>query len=394
MALFDNLIAYYKLDGNCRDSVNIYDGIPNNITFVDGKIGECAQTNGNSQYISLPNEVSVKGRTQVSYSGWCFIESTPNKDFYIVTEIANSSGYTRASFGVNTSLLPFAVARTVATGDTGSVQKVTGTSPMSTGTWYFLCAVFDLSNGNIILYVNGVAVGSLDVTASSFVNANPHRIRLFDFAESGSGSVRVDEVGIWSKALSAAEVSELYNNGAGKTYSPGTSGGTGVVIDGLFLSTSKPTAGDKGLLVNNKFFIPFAESSEGGSGGDTSAFESDAMAIIGTPSGGGSLSYPEGYYLTMNAEAISLTYNFTQTDATATGLNRVWETNDGIYRLKAEPSGDENNYYWGIYTIQNNTQIYSTNQSGNINPWAILGWHSETGGVSIVITWTVSEAVA
>lgn len=61
----------------------------------------------------------------------------------------------------------------------------------------------------------------------------------------------------------------------------------GVVIDGLFLSNSKPTANQKGLLVNNKFFIPFAESSEGGSGGDTSAFESDAMAIIGTPSGGG-----------------------------------------------------------------------------------------------------------
>ena len=208
--------AYYRLDGNCRDSVNIHDGIPNKITFVDGKIGRCAHTNGSSQYISLPNEVSVKGRTQVSYSGWCFIESTPNKDFYIVTEIANSSGYTRASFGVNTSLLPFAIARTVATGDTGSVQKVTGTSPMSTGTWYFLCAVFDLSNGNIILYVNGVSVGSLDVTASSFVDANRNRIRLFEFDESGSGNVRADEVGIWSKALSAAEVSELYNHGAGK----------------------------------------------------------------------------------------------------------------------------------------------------------------------------------
>lgn len=46
----------------------------------------------------------------------------------------------------------------------------------------------------------------------------------------------------------------------------GTSGGTGVVIDGLFLSTSKPKAGDKGLLVNNKFFIPFAKSSGGGGG--------------------------------------------------------------------------------------------------------------------------------
>ena len=208
--------AYYRLDGNCRDSVNIHDGIPNKITFVDGKIGKCAHTNGSSQYISLPNEVSVKGRTQVSYSGWFFIESTPNKDFYIVTEIANSSGYTRAAFGVNTSLLPFAIARTVATGDTGSIQKVTGTSPMSTGTWYFLCAVFDLSNGNIILYVNGVAVGSLTITASSFVDSDPYRIRLFEFDESGSGNVRADEVGIWSRALSATEVSELYNNGAGK----------------------------------------------------------------------------------------------------------------------------------------------------------------------------------
>lgn len=209
--------AYYKLDGNCRDSVNMYDGIPNNITFVDGKIGRCAHTNGYSQYISLPNEVSVKGMTQVSYSGWCFIESTLSDEFYIITEIANSDGYTRATFGVSAALLPFAGVRTVATGDTGSFQRVTGTSPISKSTWYFLCGVFDLANGNITLYVNGVSVGSLNVTASSFVNANPYRIRIFEFEYSGSSSVRVDEVGIWSKALSADEVSELYNNGAGKS---------------------------------------------------------------------------------------------------------------------------------------------------------------------------------
>ena len=76
----------------------------------------------------------------------------------------------------------------------------------------------------------------------------------------------------------------------------------GVVIDGLFLSTSKPKAGDKGLLVNNKFFIPFAESSEGGSGGDTSAFESDAMAIIGTPTEeGGDIEPISQKYMTVTS---------------------------------------------------------------------------------------------
>ena len=74
----------------------------------------------------------------------------------------------------------------------------------------------------------------------------------------------------------------------------------GVVIDGLFLSTSKPTAGDKGLLINNKFFIPFAKSS--GSGGDTSAFESDAMAIIGTPTeGGGDIEPISQKYMTVTS---------------------------------------------------------------------------------------------
>lgn len=245
---------------------------------------------------------------------------------------------------------------------------------------------FTRNSGTSSLYING----SLVATSQESADLSQYtQISLMNSYTNGPRYVTgyLAAVRLYNRGLSADEITELANEFSG------IDDGTGVVIDGLFLSNSRPKAGDKGLLVNDKFFIPFAESSEGGSG-DTSAFESDAMAIIGTPSGGGSLSYPEGYYLTMNAEAISLTYNFTQTDATATGLNRVWETNDGIYRLKAEPSGDENNYYWGIYTIQNNTQIYSTNQSGNINPWAILGWHSETGGVSIVITWTVSEAVA
>lgn len=72
----------------------------------------------------------------------------------------------------------------------------------------------------------------------------------------------------------------------------------GIVIDGLFLSTSKPKANQKGLLVNNKFFIPFAESS----GGDTSAFESDAMAIIGTPTEeGGDIEPISQKYMTVTS---------------------------------------------------------------------------------------------
>ena len=36
------------------------------------------------------------------------------------------------------------------------------------------------------------------------------------------------------------------------------SDGTGFLFDGLFLSSSKPKVGQKGLLLDNKYFLPLA----------------------------------------------------------------------------------------------------------------------------------------
>ncbi len=58
---------------------------------------------------------------------------------------------------------------------------------------------------------------------------------------------------------------------------------TGVVIDGVFLNTSRPKANQKGLLVNNKFFIPFVESS--GGSGDTQVKNAQALSEPDTANG-------------------------------------------------------------------------------------------------------------
>ena len=48
----------------------------------------------------------------------------------------------------------------------------------------------------------------------------PERIRICEFDGNGSYNVRVDELGMWSKALSTAEVLKLYNNGMVSFYEP------------------------------------------------------------------------------------------------------------------------------------------------------------------------------
>ena len=140
----------------------------------------------------------------------------------------------------------------------------------------------------------------------------------------------------------------------------------GVVIDGLFLSTSKPKAGDKGLLVNNKFFIPFAESS---GSGDTSAFESDAMAIIGTPTGGGS----GGGMTSRN----SLYYFPLDTDYKSYGRNSTFELSakddDGFvpahfnFGAKATGNIDVSTIFKSDFTIDFWSKVISASGNGIVN---------------------------
>ena len=107
----------------------------------------------------------------------------------------------------------------------------------------------------------------------------------------------------------------------------------GVVINGLFLSTSKPTAGDKGLLINNKFFIPFAESSEGGSGTDTSDATAGAGDILN-----GKTAYVNGEKITGTISS------YTGSSLIIPGVeDKVLSTAEGIYLPKVvKVAGDSN----------------------------------------------------
>lgn len=119
------------------------------------------------------------------------------------------------------------------------------------GYWY--------CNGVLDSTTEGAAVGSAssdELFKIGYSSSWPSKQAVFD----------LKALRIYNRALTDSEIQELSKEFADE----GTSGGTGVVINGLFLSTSKPTANQKGLLVNNKFFIPFAESS--GSGGTSAEY--------------------------------------------------------------------------------------------------------------------------
>lgn len=81
-------------------------------------------------------------------------------------------------------------------------------------TWHFIAIGYDPTTGKLSGSVNGGAVTDSGGSNVIAVSADPLSYLLLG----GSENVRLDEVGVFPHVLSAAQISYLFNGGAGRTY--------------------------------------------------------------------------------------------------------------------------------------------------------------------------------
>jgi hypothetical protein len=90
---------------------------------------------------------------------------------------------------------------------------------ISTDTWYHAAFVFD--GTSIKVYYNGDnSQSSATATWSNAATLNNNGVQVLIGGGSGVGTYtngKIDEVGIWTSALSASDISDIYNGGNGPT---------------------------------------------------------------------------------------------------------------------------------------------------------------------------------
>jgi hypothetical protein len=97
----------------------------------------------------------------------------------------------------------------------GSSAQVSWTP--STATWYHISVVYNAAAGTALFYVNGSQQGTTQTgMETSIFNGG-------DALWIGRGEGKyldgvMDELGIWSRALTSTEVTSLYNGGSGLQY--------------------------------------------------------------------------------------------------------------------------------------------------------------------------------
>ena len=197
--------AYYKMSDATDSTLNGYNGTATNVNFnVAGKFGNAGSFNGSSSYITIPNIKSqLDGGVSFTISCWVNVSSSQSGEAMIINT-AGSSSVQGVNIGVQptSGLVYFQIK-----GNNNLVAS--GTTNLVGAGWKNI--VLTHTTSSTILYVNG-GTPEASVGANT-IGTMPNDLTLGKWAASSlyylNGSI--DQVRIFSSALTAANVTSLYN---------------------------------------------------------------------------------------------------------------------------------------------------------------------------------------
>lgn len=208
------LVGYWSFNEGTSTKAMDYSGKGNtgtitNATWVDGKLGEALRFDGNGDYIRLPLEAYsfVSGGNEITMGGWfkgsmiqSMIRFQPTGIVYIVLGWGTTN--------------PLAIIST-----DGATNGVEIDGNVQDGNWHYVAMTWKRNTINgFKIYVDGVVTNqrnSADVALPTLTNQNPPYLGSYIGSSEYTNGL-IDDVRIYNRELSAAEIQGLYQSGAQK----------------------------------------------------------------------------------------------------------------------------------------------------------------------------------
>ena len=208
--------AYYKLNNNPNDSSgNGYNGTASNVTYAAGKFDDAAAFNGSSSEINLGTSSNFSITTTGALSGSMWVKTTDTSTSYLISKANDASGdYEWAvEYGAPTGKMKL----NVYTDDDLFAASVTNNTIVNDGNWHHLAFVIvnntGAVGGSVSLYIDGIPATSTSWSGTAASFSIPTLIGHFGGIPAASAwwNGSIDQVRIFSSALNAAQVTQLYN---------------------------------------------------------------------------------------------------------------------------------------------------------------------------------------
>ncbi len=212
MALITNLVSYWKLDGNSNDSVASNNGTDTAISYsvANGKLSQGAGFNGTTSKITFPN-LPTSGSSAFSITAWIKTSGSNSLQFPIVVYGASSADNS-VFFRTNTNATP--ANCTLHADFYGGGGGIDSSTAIADGNWHYAVVTYGGAGTPFKIYIDGV----LNATGSNYTGNITSGNNYIGYDGGAFYNGAIDEVGIWSRALTALEITSLYNTYTGLTY--------------------------------------------------------------------------------------------------------------------------------------------------------------------------------
>lgn len=207
--LTTGLEGFWSLEGSSADALGVLNGTDTGVSYGSGVLGQAATLTSTTGSIDLGTSATLNLAT-VSISAW--VKVPPAGSWSFIVTRTQGTGITNSVYELRVNLSN--QVEWLGPGGLGSITPAT----LTANVWYHIAATRTASN-NYTTYINGAVAHTTGPggPAPSSLPTNHTQIGARDDALPHA-LTSIDEVGIWSKALTAGEVTELYNSGYGKAY--------------------------------------------------------------------------------------------------------------------------------------------------------------------------------
>jgi hypothetical protein len=216
------LVAAYAFDEGAGTAAADASGNANNCTLTaatwitPGRFGNALLFNGTNSYVAAADRASLD-LTEVTLEAWVYPTSTTG--YRMIVDKTTTGQPSNYFFAIDDGILAFGFYN-------GAWREHRSAVGPALDTWSHVAATFSDTANQVRLYLNGAQVLSSTETTSPVVNADQFRVGVGFPDESFAG--RIDEVRVYNRALSTAEIAADVNRpvGGGGTTSTTTSSST------------------------------------------------------------------------------------------------------------------------------------------------------------------------
>ncbi|MFH0804487.1 MAG: LamG-like jellyroll fold domain-containing protein [Candidatus Zambryskibacteria bacterium] len=227
-SLTNGLVGYWTFDGSKISGANATDSSPagtntgtiTGATKTIGKIGQTLSFDGTNDQVNIGNVTSFDNISPLTVSLWAYPRSTGASQAFISTAVGCCSltgtdtgwFFGQDNYSGNPTQLSFSIAYSGG----NDLYLQTATNVATLNQWNHFVVTWDGTATGAHIYKNGTEVGYSQAQASSGSRTDDSSTNLVIGEDRGGANDftgNLDDVRIYSRALSADEVKRLYNMG-------------------------------------------------------------------------------------------------------------------------------------------------------------------------------------